>query len=263
MSALLAAESVTVRRGGRALVEAASLSLRAGEVLALVGPNGAGKSTLLRTLAGLETPASGTVRLEGRPLAGWPVPARVRRIGYLPQSFTPHWDLTARALIGLGAGRGAVLPWGGTASGPADAPDGGIDALAAGFDLADRLDRPWSTLSGGERGRALLAAVLATEPPVLLADEPAAALDIAQQLRLMRRLRARADAGRGAAIVVLHDLNLAARWCDRVAVLRAGRLVLDGESGPVLRDPALDAAFGVRFRRTAEAGRVMLWPEEG
>ncbi|MFB9970767.1 ABC transporter ATP-binding protein [Pseudoroseomonas cervicalis] len=246
MSPLLEGRGLGWRRGRRVLVRDVSLALHPGELVGLVGPNGAGKSSLVRLLAGLQAPGEGGVLLEGRPLPDWPAAARARRIGYLPQSFAPHWDVTLAELLRLGAGRGDATP-------PAD-----LEALAAGFGLAGRLGQRWSSLSGGERGRALLAGVLAAEPPVLLADEPGAALDVAQQWRMMARLRARPPGC--AALVVLHDLNLAARWCDRLLVLREGALALQGPTLPVLADPALDAIYGMAFERQRVPGGLRLWP---
>ncbi|PWC26668.1 ABC transporter ATP-binding protein [Teichococcus aestuarii] len=245
---LLRAEGLCWDAGGRRLVEAVSLALHPGEMVGLLGPNGAGKSSLIRLLAGLTTPTAGRVLLQGRPLADWPMPLRARRIGYLPQSFAPHWDVTLAELLRLGAGRGDTAA-------PAD-----LRSLAARYGLEERLAQRWSSLSGGERGRALLATVLAAEPPLLLADEPGAALDVAQQWRMMALLRARPK--RCAALVVLHDLNLAARWCDLVLVLDAGRLVMAGHPSDVLRDPRLDAIYGMSFGRVMEAGYLRLWPQE-
>lgn len=248
-AAPLAARGLSFRAGGRALLDGASLALRRGEVLGVVGPNGAGKSTLLRLCAGLLRPAAGAVDLLGRPLAAWPARERVVRLGYLPQHFAPHWDYTARELLRLGLERGGT---------PAARP--AMEAAASEFGLDALADRRWSSLSGGERGRVLAAAVLAPGPAVVLADEPAAALDAGQAASLMARLRARA-AGGAAVAVVAHDLNLAARWCDRLVVLARGRVVLAGPAAEVARDAALDAAFGTRFERLqAAGGRPVLVP---
>ncbi|MDQ1080083.1 ABC transporter ATP-binding protein [Pseudoroseomonas cervicalis] len=246
MSPLLQAQGLGWHCRRRRLVRDVSLALHPGELVGLIGPNGAGKSSLVRLLAGLQAPSEGRVMLQGRPLAAWPAAARAQRIGYLPQSFAPHWDVTLAELLRLGAGRGDATP-------PAD-----LEALAAAFGLAGRLAQRWSSLSGGERGRALLAGVLAAEPPVLLADEPGAALDVAQQWRMMARLRARPPGC--AALVVLHDLNLAARWCDRLLVMQEGRLALQGQALAVLADPALDALYGMAFERQAVPGGLRLWP---
>lgn len=245
----LAAEGLGVEAGGRHLLRDASLTLVPGRVLGIVGPNGAGKSTLVKACAGLLAPTSGTVALLGRPLRAWPPGERAACLGYLPQHFAPHWDYSVRELLRLGLERG-----GGRTS-PTS-----LEAAAAAFALGGLLERRWSTLSGGERGRALAASVLAPAPAVVLADEPAAALDVGQAAALMGRLRAQAAAG-AAVGVVAHDLNLAARWCDRLLVIAAGRVAAEGPVDDVSRGEALDRAFGVRFERlTAEDGAVVLAP---
>ena len=147
MSAL-SAENLVVRRGAATLLEGLSLSFEAAESVAIIGPNGAGKSTLLKVLAGIETPTEGKVRLGRRTLANLSAAARARTIGFLPQYFEPHWDLSVAQLLQLGAERGERLP--------ADALKRAIVA----FELAGLEPRRWSTLSGGERARVLLAAAL-------------------------------------------------------------------------------------------------------
>jgi ABC-type cobalamin/Fe3+-siderophores transport system ATPase subunit len=145
-------------------------------------------------LAGLDAPDQGEITLLGRPLPQWPARERARLLGYLPQHFAPHWDYRVAELLRLGLDR---------------TPEGmaGLAALAARHGLEELLGRRWSSLSGGERGRSLAAAVLAPAPRVILADEPAAALDIGQAAGLMGSLRERAGASAAVAVVV-HDLHL-------------------------------------------------------
>lgn len=234
----LATRQVSVVRGAARLVDGLSLSLGPSGSVALVGPNGAGKSTFLRSLAGLEQPSSGSVELDGRALAAMSLSERTRRIGYLPQHFEPHWDLTARQLVEIGAERAPV---------GAEA----VRAVMVKYELADVAERRWSTLSGGERARVLLSMVLVSDPPVLLADEPAASLDVRHRLEVAATL---ADRGRTAlSLVVVHDLDLAFRFFDRVIVLDKGRVVADGLAADLIHDKTLDAAFGVRFERIATA----------
>ncbi|GGC74649.1 ABC transporter ATP-binding protein [Chelatococcus reniformis] len=246
MSALRA-EAVEVRRGGRAIVARAALTLEPGALVGLIGPNGAGKSTLLRVLAGLVAPTSGRVALAGLDVGKMAAGERSRLVAYVPQHFTPAWDYSVRDLLDLGSRR-AERP-------PALAGllrDHGLETLAA---------RRWSQLSGGERARTLLASVLAAPCPVLLADEPGASLDMGHRLALLRRLKA--EARHRTVVVVLHDLDLAARFCDRLVLMAAGEIVLDGAADAVIRDDALDRSFGLRFRRVAVAdGALHLFPIE-
>ncbi|MBX9943606.1 MAG: ABC transporter ATP-binding protein [Reyranella sp.] len=232
------ADGLVVTRGGARLLDGVSLSLGAAGSVAIVGPNGAGKSTLLRVLAGLERPQSGTVRVGDRDLARLPHATRARTIGFLPQHFEPHWDLSVAELVRLGAERGGRL-----GAGAVDT----IDAVTATLELGGLGRRRWSTLSGGERARVLLAAVLAVDPPVLLADEPAASLDIRHRLDVIETLTRRGAAR--LSVVVVHDLDLAFRFFERVIVIDRGRIALDAPAHALIDDRRLDSVFGVRFER--------------
>jgi iron complex transport system ATP-binding protein len=234
MSAL-AADNVQVARGKSTLLGEISLIFNATESVAIIGPNGAGKSTLLKALAGTEAPTVGQVRLGRRNLAELTAAERAQEIGFLPQHFEPHWDLSVVELLEIGAGRAQSLP--------VDA----LDRTKAAFELGGLERRRWSTLSGGERARVLLAMVLVVDPPVLLADEPAASLDIRHRLDVIQAL-----AERGAerlSVVVVHDLDLAFSFFERVVLLANGELVADQPAASLVADPRLDEAFGVRFER--------------
>jgi iron complex transport system ATP-binding protein len=234
---------------GSPLVHGVSAALVRGAVLGIIGPNGAGKSTLVKLLIGQLAPEAGEVTLMARPLFDWPRRERAALIGHLPQHFEPHWDYRVDELLRLGLDRA-----GPRASSLAD--------LAANFGLVPILKRHWSTLSGGERARALAAAVLAPDPPVVLADEPAAALDVGQAAALMARLGKLADGGAAVAVVV-HDLNLAARWCDRLLLMEGGRAVMEASPAEVLESPELDRVFATRFQRVAlPGGGMVLAPGE-
>jgi iron complex transport system ATP-binding protein len=237
VTSLIEATGVSVRLGGRLVVDAASLALRAGEVVALVGPNGAGKTTLLRALAGL-LPATGHIVLQGRALATYSPQARAQRIAYLPQGHVFHWPVPVAAVVALGRHPHADLF--------ARASDSDRAAVRRALDaagIADLAERTISTLSGGERARVALARALASEAPVLLADEPTASLDPRHQLVVMSLLR---EAARnGAVLAVVHDLLLAARFADRVVVMDKGRLVADGPAADVLATSQVADVFGV------------------
>jgi iron complex transport system ATP-binding protein len=209
-----------------------SARLRAGEITAICGPNGAGKSSLLQMLAGLLTPERGSVLLDEQPLAALRPLRRARAIGYLPQAGEVAWDMSVRNLVALGR-----LPH-------ADAGEAQVDRALAALDLADFSGRPVSTLSGGERGRALLARVLAGEPRWILADEPLAALDLAHQLALLAHLRRAAEDGAGV-VIVLHDLALAMNHADRVLVLDRGCCAADGAPEFALAAETVERVWGV------------------
>ncbi|HYD23267.1 MAG TPA: ABC transporter ATP-binding protein [Croceibacterium sp.] len=216
-----------------------SATLEPGRITAICGPNGAGKSTLLQCLAGLVEPSSGAVELDGAPLPGGR--ERARAIGYLPQVGEVAWDLSVAALAALGR-----LPHG-------DGGESQVAAALAALDLAAFAGRPVSTLSGGERARALLARVLAGEPRWILADEPLAALDLAHQLALLGHLRAQAGQGVGV-VLVLHDLALAVNHADRVLVLDRGRLAADGPPEQALAAEVIARVWGVPARWLGEPG---------
>ena len=237
----LAAENLTLTRGGRAVVEGLSAMLAPGQITAIVGPNGAGKSSLLLGLAGLLPPAAGAVMLDGSPLASLPARTRAQAIGYLPQGADVAWDVAVEALVALGR-----LPW-------RDRGEAAIAAAIAALDLGPLRHRPVSQLSGGERARVLLARVLAGEPRWILADEPLAALDLAHQLRLITHLRACAEAGQGVA-VVLHDLGIAMNHADRVLVLKDGRLIADGVPEEALAPSVIAQGWGVTARWLGDPG---------
>ena len=215
--------------------------LAPGEVTAICGPNGAGKSSLLQCLAGLLRVSAGEVTLDGEPLARLAAGARARAIGYLPQHGEIAWDLSVAALAALGR-----LSHGDTGEAEVAAA---LDAL----DLAPLAARPVSTLSGGERARALLARVLAGAPRWILADEPLAALDLAHQLALVGHLRAAARMGAGV-VVVVHDLALAMNHADRVLVLEQGCIAADGPPERALAEGTIARVWGVGARWLGDPG---------
>ncbi|MDX6749825.1 ABC transporter ATP-binding protein [Geminicoccaceae bacterium 1502E] len=250
----LAGRELTVRIEGRTLLERVGIEAHGGELLGLIGPNGAGKSTLLRVLAGLQEAESGEVVCDGEPLGRLRPRERARRIAYLPQDGEVHWPLQVETMVALGR-----LPhrrvWGAHEERDRAAVEKAL--VAAG--VAGLRRRRVSTLSGGERMRALLARALAVEAPVLLADEPVAALDPYHQLAVMELLHE--AAGRGTAVVVvLHDLGLAARFCDRLVLLHEGRLLAAGPPEAVLAEDKLRRAYRVTSLRWRHEGRDCIVP---
>jgi ABC-type cobalamin/Fe3+-siderophores transport system ATPase subunit len=227
--------SIRVEAGGRRLLDDVSLSFARGTLTGLVGPNGAGKSTLLRVLAGYRRPDAGQVLWQGRDLAEWAAAERGAAGGYLPQQLEPAWNYSVEEIVALGASRAS-------ASRP-------IANLIAEHGLKDLAGRRWSALSGGERARTMLAATVAPRPGIILADEPGASLDIRHRLDLAHRLRSLAETA--VVVVIMHDLDLAARFCDRIVLLDAGRVVADGDAGAVVADPQFERAFHIRLQRQA------------
>ncbi|WP_346730443.1 heme ABC transporter ATP-binding protein [Leucobacter allii] len=211
-----AAEEVHLERGGRVLLDSVSLELRAGEVLALLGPNGAGKSTLLSMLSGDATPDRGSVRFGDRPLADWSLTELSRRRSVLLQDNQLLFPFTVHQVVEMGR-----APWRRT---PLEDDDNfAISEAIDAADIAHLGSRRVPSLSGGERARAAFARVMAGRTGVLMLDEPTAALDLGHQEAVLSIARERARAG-DAVLVVLHDLNLASAYADRIALLQEGRV---------------------------------------
>jgi iron complex transport system ATP-binding protein len=245
-------DNVTVCLGGTNVVSGVSADL-AGGVIGLIGPNGAGKSTLVRAMAGL-VPAAGRILIDGAAVSALPPGERARRIAYLPQGQIVHWPLTIERLVALGR-----LPHLAPFARPGEADAHAIEQALVRTELRELRDRPIDQLSGGERARALLARALAVEAPLLLADEPLAALDPAHQIEVMALLRE--EAARGSTVIaVLHDLTLAARWCDRLLLIDGGRLVADGPPRAVLTSERIGSVYRVSAFIGEAAGEPLIVP---
>lgn len=239
----LAAENLSVRLGGRLVLDAVSVAFEPGGFVGLVGPNGAGKTTLLRALAGLLTPASGRVLLGDRALPNIARDERARRVAGLFQGEPVGWPMRVAEIVALGR-----LPHRRAFAGPGEADRAAVVRAMALTQVDHLAERTEPTLSSGERMRVLLARALAVEAEWLLADEPITALDPAHQLDAMTLLRAVAHSGTGV-VAVLHDLTLAARFCDRLVVLHEGRIAADDHPAAALGDDLLADAFGIAAAR--------------
>lgn len=235
---MLCAENLAVQRGSKQVLGGIDLALQPGEVLGVLGPNGAGKSTLLDALSGELKPSEGCVTLDGKPLASWAGPERAQRLAILPQTSTLNFAFRVEDVVGMGR-----LPH---ATGRLRDQQIIAEALAA-ADAGHLAGRNYLELSGGERQRVHLARVLAQLWPgasgqTLLLDEPTSMLDPLHQHTTLQATRAIAASG-VAVLVILHDLNLAARYCDRLLLLQAGRPHALGTPHEVLQAEPLRAVF--------------------
>jgi iron complex transport system ATP-binding protein len=226
--------------GKKSILSGIDLTLEAGRIYALVGPNGSGKSSLLKILARQNAPTAGHIAFDGRPLPEWGNRAFARSVAYMPQ-FTPPADgMTVRELVALGR-----FPWHGTL-GRFTSEDGRMveDAMAR-TDLARFADRIVSTMSGGERQRAWIAMMLAQNARCILLDEPTSALDPAHQASVLQLVQSLAHERGLTVVVVLHDINLAARYCDHIIALNSGSITAEGSPESILTTERLQEIFGI------------------
>ena len=234
------------------LLHDATLTLARGELVALLGPNGAGKTTLLRTALGLLPASSGSVTLDSRPLATLSAAERARAVAYLPQAREIAWPVAVRDVVALGRfAHGATL-------GRLSPPDAAaVERALADCELTEFADRRADTLSGGEAARMHLARALAGEAALVLADEPVAALDPLHAHRVLGVLREATWAGQGV-LTVLHDLNLAASYADRLVWMADGRIVADGSVTNTLTAERVRAVYGVEAEVTLDPPSVVV-----
>lgn len=236
---ILEADTLTVGFGTACVLDRISVSASMGSLVGLVGPNGAGKTTLVKVLAGLLIPDSGHVFLEGERLDQLSHNSRARRLGYLSQDRTVHWPVTVERLVSLGR-----LPHRGLWDSLSEEDAQAIEAALVSTDVANLKNRTVTALSGGEVARVLLARVLAGGPKILLADEPVSGLDPEHSLQVLEGLQDLVRAG-CLVIMVIHDLTLASRFCDRLVLLKQGQLIADGSPEEVLSPERLASVYGV------------------
>lgn len=232
---LVAGHGVTVRRDGKPLLDDVSLTVRAGELIAIVGPNGAGKSTLLSVLSGDSRPDSGTVTLFGGDGSTWSDVEAAMRRAVLLQQVTVSFPFTVAEIVAMGR-----APW---ISTPCEDHDqAAISSAISIADVGHLTDRRFNTLSGGEQARVALARVLAQRAQLTFLDEPTAALDLRHEEIVLRAMCAQAAAD-DAVVVVLHDLNLAAAYADRMVLLADGRIAADGSPAEVCESSLLSSVY--------------------
>jgi iron complex transport system ATP-binding protein len=237
---LIEAQQLALGYNGHTVIDHLEMVARPGELVGLVGPNGAGKTTVLRALAGLLKPRGGSVLVDDRSIDMLSSAARARSIGLIPQGETYVWPLKVEELVLLGRAphRGWLLPM-------SHHDHAVVEQALAMTQLVELRHRPIDKLSGGERQRVMIARALAQEPQVLLLDEPTANLDVHHQLRLLDLVRGLVDARKLTAIVAIHDLALAARYCDRLMLLHQKRSYATGRPEEVLTPENLQAVFGI------------------
>ena len=245
----LHADRVTWRRGHVLVVDGVSLRPEPGSTVGLLGPNGSGKSSLLRLLQGTARPDAGTVTLDGTDLASIARRTIARAVATVTQHADTEADLTVKDVVGL-----ARTPYRPVVGGAGAEHEQAIDDALARVDLITKSDHSWHTLSGGERQRAHIARALAQRPRELLLDEPTNHLDIRHQLELLELITTLPLT----TFIALHDLNLAATFCDSVFVLRAGKVVAAGEPHSVLTPELIADVYGVTARVTTDSvtGRI-------
>ncbi|MCS0496904.1 ATP-binding cassette domain-containing protein [Ancylobacter sp. MQZ15Z-1] len=233
---------LSCRMGERTLLDSLTLQLPAQRLIGLVGHNGSGKSTLLKILARLQAASTGEVHFAGTPLARWRDRPFARKVAYLPQQPPPAPGLLVKELVGLGR-----YPWHGPLGRFREADRALVDEALALADVAQLADRLVDTLSGGERQRAWLAMMVAQDTECLLLDEPIAALDLAHQIDVLALVQNLCRSRGIGALVVLHDINLAARFCEEILALRAGRLIARGTPEEILTPERLLTIFGLQM----------------
>lgn len=240
------ASNVGLSVDGNTILSDVSLDFPAGEVVGLVGHNGSGKSSLLKILARQTAPTGGSVTYGGRDLKTYESRVFARSVAYLPQDLGMGADMTIRELVGCGR-----YPWHGALGRFSDLDREKVDAAITATHIEAFSDRVVATLSGGERQRAWIAMLVAQDPQCMLLDEPTAALDIAHQVEVLSLVRKLAHEAGISVIIVLHDINMAARFCDRIHALKGGRVVATGKPAEILVPSTLRAIYGIDMAVTS------------
>lgn len=249
----LSVQHLSFSYGPRRILEDVTFEVAPGAFCALLGPNGSGKSTLVKAIAGVHRAKSGTVTVEGRETSSLGRRELARVVGYVPQAGDAPFDLTVREAVMLGR-----TPHFGIAPRAEDRAK--VEDAIARMGLGDLAERSMSELSGGQAQRALIARALAQDTRMLLLDEPTSALDLRYQIETLQLVRQITREERISALIAIHDLNHAARYCDQIVVLHGGRLVADGSPAEALRAPVLRSVFEVDVEVDAREDAVEVRP---
>lgn len=251
---LIDAQDLNLVIGDKNIVENASVRIPEGRIVGLIGPNGAGKTSLLKMLANVQTASSGHYYFAGKAIEQYPEKTLAREIGYLAQDATAHWPLRVQKLIELGR-----LPWQGYGKKLGKSDRQTIDHACDITEVRHLLDRVATTLSGGEKTRVFLARLFAAEPRVIFADEPIAALDPYHQLHVMEILQQHARNG-GTVLVVMHDINMASRFCDELILINHGKILKTGTISDLLADNLLADTYGIELKMFCDGDAYSIVP---
>ena len=249
----LAVDSLSFSYGTRRILDEVSFEVASGAFCALLGPNGSGKSTLVKAIAGVHRAGAGTVAVEGRETARLGRRELATVVGYVPQAGDAPFDLTVREAVMLGRTPHFGLT-------PRAQDRAAVEDAIVRMGLVDIAEQSLSELSGGQQQRALIARALAQDTRVLLLDEPTSALDLRYQIETLQLVRQITREEGISALIAIHDLNHAARYCDQVIVLHGGRLVADGTPEEALRAETLRGVYEVDVEVAAREGAVEVRP---
>ncbi|MFD2237267.1 ABC transporter ATP-binding protein [Aureimonas populi] len=238
--ALFELSGVGFSAGGREILKGLDLTLEAGRIVGVIGPNGSGKSTLVKLLARQEAPSAGRIRFLGREIGAGSARGFARRLAYLPQFMPPAEGMNVEEFVALGR-----FPWHGTFGRFTGQDRAKVEEAIEQTDLRPFRSRLVDSLSGGERQRVWLAMLLAQDARCLVLDEPTSALDISHQAEMLELVRDLARARDLSVVVILHDINMAARICDRLIALGGGQVVADGPPGAIMNPQTLERIYGI------------------
>ncbi|MCA1453642.1 ATP-binding cassette domain-containing protein [Bradyrhizobium sp. BRP22] len=239
-ASLFELEHVSFTVAGRTLLEPLTLTLPARRVVGLIGHNGSGKSTLLKLLARQQPSSSGTIRFERQPLAAWSDRRFARKVAYLPQQTPQAAGMLVKELVALGR-----YPWHGALGRFGEVDRRKVAEAIKLTDIEPFADRLVDTLSGGERQRVWIAMLVAQDAECLLLDEPISALDVAHQIEVLSLVQQLARERNLGVLVVLHDVNMAARFCDEIIALHSGKLIARGSPDQIMTPTQLEAIYGI------------------
>ena len=255
MPHVIQARDLRLSHGEAVVLDAVSIDVPAGELLAVIGPNGAGKTTLLRALGGLHHPQAGRVWMNGRSVESMPAAQRARNVAIIEVDAMPLTDMSVREIVTQG--RLPHRPWWRWTSREED--EAIVERSLTRTGLCELEERSFETLSSGERQRVWIAMALAQEAHVLLLDEPTTHLDLRHAIEVLQLLRELARDG-AAVGIVLHDLNMAAMYADRIAILGEGKLLAAGTVNEVFRDELLSRAYQTPITVRHDEGGVFAFP---